>query len=100
MRLFLSHTFCSDEQAPVTEIQIFGICGAVGVNWRDLGAVLGIESDTMDDINETHNACRERARKLLLKWKQKEGNGATVGILINALAKIERKDVAEKLLGM
>ena len=91
MRLFLSHNFCSDdvylfaatpsdipvEQAPVTEIQIFAICGAVGVNWRDLGTVLGIESDTMDDINDTHDACRERARKVLLKWKQKEGSEAT-----------------------
>ena len=100
LRLFLSHTFCSDEQAPVTEIQIFGICGAVGVNWRDLGTVLGIESVTMDDINETHSACRERARKLLLKWKQKEGSEATVEILINALEQIERKDVIGKLRGM
>ena len=100
MRLFLSHTFCSDEQAPVTEIQIFGICGAVGENWRDLGTVLGIESGTMHDINETHHACRERARKLLLKWKQKEGSEATVEILINALEQIERKDVIGKLRGM
>lgn len=86
-----------DEQAPVTEIQIFGICGAVGENWRDLGTVLGIESGTMHDINETHHACRERARKLLLKWKQKEGSEATVEILINALEQIERKDVIGKL---
>ena len=88
------------EQAPVTEIQIFAICGAVGVNWRDLGTVLGIASHTMDDINDTHDAYRERARKVLLKWKQKEGSEATVEILKNALGVIERKDVIGKLRGM
>ena len=87
------------EQALVTEIQIQSICGEVVTDWRDLGIVLGIASVFMDIIEADYSASREKASQMLLKWKQK-GNGATVGILINALAKIERKDVAEKLLGM
>ena len=76
------------------------ICGKVAVNWRDLGTVLGIASALMDKIEADHSACRERAWKVLQKWKQKEGNGATVGILIIALEEIERRDVIEKLRDM
>ena len=54
----------------------------------------------MDNIDADHSAYREKAWKVLQKWKQKEGNGATVGILINALEEIGRRDVIEKLRDM
>ena len=54
----------------------------------------------MDTIDANHSDCREVARKVLLKWKQKKGKEATVGILINVLEVIERRDVVEKLRGM
>ena len=88
------------EKTPVTDIQIWSICDEVGVDWRKLGSVLGIASSFMDNIEAHNRASRERARKLLRKWMTKEGKGATVGILIDALKKIERRDVIEKLLGM
>ena len=88
------------EQAPVTEIHIRSICGKVGTDWRDLGTVLRLESALMDNIEADLSECRERAWKVLQKWKQKNGNRATVEILINALNEIDRKDVVEKLLGM
>ena len=88
------------EQAPVPEIHIQSICGKVGTEWRDLGTFLRLESALMNIIEADLSECRERARKVLQKWKQKNGNRATVGILINALNEINRKDVVEKLLGM
>ena len=88
------------KKTPVTDIQIWSICDEVAVDWRDLGTVLGIASSLMDNIEADSRACRERARKLLRKWMTKEGKGATVGILIDALKKIARRDVIEKLLGM
>ena len=88
------------EQAPVTDIHIWSILGEVGADWRNLGTVLGLESALLNNIEADHSECRERARKVLEKWKQKNGNGATVEILINALNEIDRKDVAEKPLGM
>ena len=54
----------------------------------------------MDEIDTDHNESHEKARRVLLKWKRKKGKGATMGILIEALEEIGRKDVAEKLLGM
>ena len=88
------------EQAPVNAIHIRSICSEVGADWRDLGAVLGMESALIDDIENNHRECREMAWKVLQKWTHKKGNGATMGILINALKKINRRDVVEKMLGM
>ena len=88
------------EQTPVTDIQIIRICGEVGEQWRDLGTVLGIAPTSMDEIELHHNAPRERARKLLLHWINKEEKGTTIGILVNALETIGKKDVVKKLGGM
>ena len=88
------------EQVPVTEDHIRLICGEVVQDWRDLGAILGLDSASMNTIDANHSDCREVARKMLLKWKQKKGKEATVGILLIALKEIERRDVVEKLLGM
>ena len=88
------------KQAPVTEDHIRLICGEVVQDWRDLGIILGLDSASMDTIDANHSDCREVARKMLLKWKQKKGKEATVGILLIALEEIQRRDVVEKLLGM
>ena len=88
------------EQAPVTEDHIRLICGEVVQDWRDLGTILGLDSASMDTIDANHSDCREVARKVLLKWKQREGNRATVRILIRFLEAIARRDVVEKLRGM
>ena len=60
------------EQAPVTEDHIRLICGEVVKDWRDLGTFLGLDSASMDTIDANHSDCREVARKMLLKWKQKK----------------------------
>ena len=86
------------EQAPVTEIHICSISVEVGADWRCLGAVLGLESALMNDIEADRSECRERAWKVLQKWEGKNGNGATLGMLLNAFHVIGRKDVVQKLL--
>ena len=87
------------EQAPVGEIHLWSICDDIGANWRDLGAVLKLESAFMANIETDFKECREKAWTVLQKWRQKNGKEATVGILRNALVKIERRDVVDKLLG-
>ena len=88
------------EQAPVDEIDVQSICGEVGADWRDLGKSLGLESALIDNIELDHSTNREKAWKVLLKWRQKKKKEATVGILIKALKKTNRKDIVEKLCGM
>ena len=52
----------------------------------------------MNNIEADRSDWRERAWKVLQKWKEKNGNGATVGMLLNAFHVIGRKDVVQKLL--
>ena len=87
------------EQAPVTASLLYSICGEVSADWRDLGAVLGLP-ELMNNMDTELSDCRERALKVLQKWRERNGKGATVGILINALERLDRKDVVGKLRSM
>ena len=60
------------EQAPVTEIHIWSICGEVAKDWRDLGVVLGLKTGLIDGIGADCSVHREKAREVLLKWKKKK----------------------------
>ena len=88
------------KQVPVAEIHIFSICGEVGAEWRHLGTILGLQSSLLDFIEIDNSTYREKTWEMLHGWKRENIKGATVGILINALEKIEKRDVAEKLRGM
>ena len=88
------------EQAPVAENPKWSIDSEVGRDWRRLGKALGLESAFLDNIDTDFKESPEKAQKVLQKWRQKNGKEATMGILINALDKIERRDVVDKLRGM
>lgn len=87
----------SFEQVPVTEIHIQSICGEVGADWTPLGLALRLQSSLLYFIEIEYSTYREKTWEMLQVWKQ---GSPTVGILIDALEKIGRKDVVEKLLGM
>ena len=88
------------EQAPVAENLKCSIDSEVGRDWRHLGKALGLESWLLNNIDTDFKESPEKAREVLQKWRQKKGKEATMGILINALDKIERRDVVDKLRGM
>lgn len=62
-----------------------------GRGWRQLGAVLGYESEQLDLFGRGEAP----AHTLLSNWAQQEGS--TLGLLCSALARIERADVASAL---
>ena len=66
--------------------------------WMKLAPHLRIDSTQCDIIDGNENLIEEKARRLCLRWKQAEASEATVGRLVNALEKIGKKIVAEKLL--
>ena len=91
--------FSATSSDTVTDILMWLIYGKVGADWRDLGTVLGLESAFLDNTDNHFKDCGEKAWAVLRKWGQKNGKEATVGILRNALVKIERRDVVDELLG-
>ena len=92
----------SFEQVPVTEIHIQSICGEVGADWATLGFALELPSALLYLIEIEYSTYREKTWEMLQEWKRGsiERRPLTVGILIDALENIGRKDVVEKLLGM
>lgn len=83
----------------VTELQLAEISDDVGTCWRELGPKLDIAACKIQNLDEEYKLNRDKANALLLIWKQKEGNCALAGILADALERIGRKSIAEKLLG-
>nr|XP_058960498.1 uncharacterized protein LOC131787398 isoform X4 [Pocillopora verrucosa] len=84
----------------VTELQLSDISDDVGTCWRELGPKLDIPSAKIQNLDNDYYCSRDKANALLLMWKQKEGSGAVAGRLADALASIEKKCIAEKLLGV
>nr|XP_058943713.1 uncharacterized protein LOC131771864 isoform X4 [Pocillopora verrucosa] len=84
----------------VTELQLSDISDDVGTCWRELGPKLDIPSAKIQNLDNDYYCSRDKANALLLMWKQKEGSSAVIGRLADALASIEKKCIAEKLLGV
>ena len=83
----------------VTELQLSEISDDVGTCWRELGPKLDIPAAKIQNLDEDYRCTRDKANILLLMWQQKEGSSALAGRLADALVSIEKKGIAEKLLG-
>ena len=71
-----------------------------GTCWRELGPKLDIPAAKIpQNLDEDFRCNRDKANALLLMWKQKEGRSAVAGCLADALLRIWKKCIAEKLLG-
>ena len=76
------------------------ICDDVGTCWEDLGLELGLKWSVVSNVGDEKRKCREKAMEIICLWKQNEGKAATVKSLADALLRIGKKAIAEKLLGM
>ncbi|CAH3041110.1 unnamed protein product, partial [Pocillopora meandrina] len=83
----------------VTEMQLASISEDVGNFWRELGPVLGIPSSKIQNLDEDCRTNWDKAFSLLILWKQRGGKCATAGILSDALERIGRKTIADRVLG-
>ena len=83
----------------VTQLQLLDIIDDVGTCWRELGPKLDISAAEVQKLDEEHCCNRAKANALLLIWKEREGGSALAGRLADALVRIGRKTIAERLLG-
>ena len=88
------------EQAVVTTDHIISIYRDIGSDWWKLGFRLDLSTPDIRHIESDNKSSAERARQVLEKWRTSNGNKAKVGILAEALEKIENKKAADKVLGM
>ena len=76
----------------------------VVAEWKELGRRLlksEIAEEELYAIDKQNDKYSEKAYKMLLKWKQAEGSGATFRVLHDALRDplVNRRDLAEKYCG-
>lgn len=83
--------------ATVTSSHMMLICDDVGASWRDLGTQLRLPSAVVRNVENDYTLCRERAWQVLDRWKQRNGTGATLGNLTDALEKIGKRNAAQRL---
>lgn len=86
--------------AVVSDKLVRDICDNVGTCWDDLGIKLNLSAAVVRNIDADFRRCREKAREILQRWMEKQGDAATVGRLEDALLAIGQKACAEKLLAL
>ena len=69
-----------------------------GDSWKKLARRFNIDDPKITSIDEANRDLFEKAYKMLLHWKQKEGVAATYQVLFDALDndKVNRRDLAQK----
>ena len=86
-------------EAAVSDALVLEICDEVGTCWEDLGIKLNLSAAFVRNVDADFRRSREKAREILHKWMERQGEAATVGRLEDALLALEKKSIAQKLVG-
>jgi len=86
-------------EAVVSDALVLEICDEVGTCWDDLGIKLNLSDAVVRNLDTDFRRSHEKAREMLHIWMEKQGNAATVGSLEDALMALQKRAIAEKLLG-
>ncbi|XP_045198296.2 uncharacterized protein LOC123552619, partial [Mercenaria mercenaria] len=66
---------------------------AIGTNWRLLGPQLGIAEAEIDHIKEQHQQIEMQIYQMLLKWKNRSAEKATLDLLVDAIKKCPKVSI-------
>jgi len=69
------------------------LCG----KWRMVGRLLDLEECVIDEVHYNHNDSKERAYRMLVKWRDKKGSEAKVSQLVAALLIVKQYDALEEI---
>ena len=86
-------------EAVVSDQLVLKICDEVGTCWEDLGIKLNLSDAVVRNVDTDFRRCRDKAWEILHIWRERKGKAATVGSLEGALLALQKKAIAEKLLG-
>ena len=80
---------CTPEHRNAIALQI--------TSWETLAPFIGLSSSDEEEIEEDNKSTKSKRIALLRKWSEKRGKRATYLHLMKGFAKIERRDLIEKL---
>ena len=71
----------------------------LGHSWEPLARRLGFHDGDITGFHKDNEEYAKKARRMLFKWKEREGSDATYKLLCEALCHefVQRKDLAEHL---
>nr|XP_006815164.1 PREDICTED: p53-induced protein with a death domain-like [Saccoglossus kowalevskii] len=72
--------------------------GLLGRDWKRLARRLGLSDPEIDILESDHSRdTREQIHQMFQKWRQKNGNKATVNMLLDALEEEEIRNLAHEI---
>lgn len=81
----------------LSDRQVEKICKEVAPCWFDLGRKLRLLSAPLQKIDHEKRLSREKARGMLLEWRRKEDENATLRALYDALNDLGRQDIVTNI---
>ena len=95
--MFLLAAVLQEGKPTVDDLE--GLAQRIPGYWKKLGrGLLENDEDALDAIDKENEEYSEKAYKMLLKWRNKKGSGATFQVLHDALCHrlVNRQDLAQE----
>ena len=84
----------------LTKKHVNKIRNDIDTSWKNLGKRLNLPAKTIRTIDVYGGDTCNKVSEMLDKWMKKEGDNATISCLADALKKIGKDSLAQKLLHM
>ena len=83
----------------VTDTLLHDLVEDLSTSWKMLGRRFSIPEGAITNIDMDHRRVVEKGMAMFAEWKRRKGKEATVGVLREALDKIGRRDLSERVRG-
>ena len=83
----------------VSDTLLHDLVEDLSTSWKMLGRRLGIPEGAITNIDMERRRVVEKGMAMFAEWKRRKGEGATVGVLREALDKTGRRDLSERVRG-
>ena len=80
---------------PVSYLLLDGLAEGLDTNWIELGKILGFSKKKLQKIDMENECLRDKGMAMLVGWKMRRGDDATVEVLQNALMELGMMDMLE-----
>ena len=79
----------------VSYLLLDDLAEGLDTNWIDLGKILGFSKKKLQKIDMKNERLRDKGMEMLVGWKMRSGDDATVEVLQNALVELGMMDLLE-----
>ena len=80
---------------PVSYLLLGGLAESLDTNWIELGKILGFSKKNLQKVDRKNECLRDKGMAMLVGWKMRRGDDATVEVLQNALMELGMMDMLE-----